>query len=307
MSKAYNIATSFLAYQDTFTDYPNQLNIGTANVTTLNADDSITANDVNIDNIYFKTGGGSLIGNSSDGSVIASSLKDPATTSPSNSTAGTLYIRNESTSADSYSLIMFNGIDDGNYQRHGSAIGMKKEGNWSYNSGYYPGSFSIWTRNTGDEQIGLTVSKEGYVLKPKQPAFHVTGLLANLFADTGAGTITNWKTVNLNRGNHWNNSTGTFTAPIDGTYIMHFDPMYKHLGGDITFRILKNGSAVIYNNPHTLDNGGYNPPWHNAPITWVGELIANDTISFYWTSSSNSSTYIYAAGLYTRCWGYLLS
>lgn len=44
MSKAYNIATSFLAYQDTFTDYPNQLNIGTANVTTLNAEDSITAN-----------------------------------------------------------------------------------------------------------------------------------------------------------------------------------------------------------------------------------------------------------------------
>ena len=48
MSKAYNIATSFLAYQDTFTDYPNQLNIGTANVTTLNADDSITANTATI-------------------------------------------------------------------------------------------------------------------------------------------------------------------------------------------------------------------------------------------------------------------
>ena len=70
MSKAYNIATNLAAYQNTF-DNPNVLNMNTVNVTTLNAGDSITANDISFDNIYFKTGGGSL--KAHDGTDIVSS------------------------------------------------------------------------------------------------------------------------------------------------------------------------------------------------------------------------------------------
>lgn len=167
-------------------------------------------------------------------------------------------------------------------------------------AGYKP--FTIQTSSNDS----LTVDASGRVTTPYQPAFHVTGLTGDLYASTGSGYITTWSTVNLNRGSHWNNSTGTFTAPVAGTYIFQFDPMYQHNGGDITFQIYKNAAQVAYNNPHTKDSGGYYPPWHNAPISWIGDLSANDTIRFYWASGSSASTFIYSGGLYTRAWGYLL-
>lgn len=166
-------------------------------------------------------------------------------------------------------------------------------------SGYKP--FTIQTSSNDS----LTVDASGRVTTPYQPAFHVTGLTGHHYANT-AGYVTTWRTVDLNRGSHWNNSTGTFTAPIAGTYIFQFDPMYQHNGGDITFQIYKNGGAVAYNNPHTKDNGGYFPPWHNAPITWLGDLAASDTIRFWWASGGVAATFIYADGLYTRAWGRLL-
>ncbi len=166
-------------------------------------------------------------------------------------------------------------------------------------SGYKPLAFEA------GQVLSLVIDSAGRVTTPYQPAFHVTGLTATIYANT-AGYITIWKTVDLNRGSHWNNSTGTFTAPIAGTYLFNFDPMYQHNGGDVTFQIYKNGAAVAYNNPHTKDNGGYFPPWHNAPISWVGDLSANDTIRFWWAAGGVTTTFIYPDGLYTRAWGYLL-
>lgn len=153
-------------------------------------------------------------------------------------------------------------------------------------------------------QVRMQIDNAGHVTTPYQPAFHVTGLSAHLYAHTGAGVITTWLTTNLNRGGHWNGSR--WTVPVDGTYVIQFDPMYQHNGGDVTFQILVNGNQKAYNNPHTKDNGGYYPPWHNAPINWMGELSAGDYVEFSWASSGNSATFIYSGGLYTRAWGYLL-
>ena len=173
--------------------------------------------------------------------------------------------------------------------------------NWWYiyrNSGV-AGALSFYR---GVERMRIDAS--GRVTMPYQPAFHVTGLSAHLYANSGSGVITTWLTTNLNRGSHWNGSR--WTVPVDGTYVIQFDPMYQHNGGDINFQILVNGSSVAYNNPHTKDNGGYYPTWHNAPINWMGELSAGDYVEFSWGSSSSASTFIYSGGLYTRAWGYLL-
>lgn len=72
------------------------------------------------------------------------------------------------------------------------------------------------------------VSDEGYVYN-RRPAFQVAGTqqIAN-------ANLLNWRTVITNDGNHFNNRTGIFTAPITGTYyfILSFtgqdstNPMY---------------------------------------------------------------------------------
>ena len=152
--------------------------------------------------------------------------------------------------------------------------------------------------------IRMSVTQDGYVTMPYQPAFHVTGLSAHLYASTGEGVISTWLNTNLNRGGHWNGSR--WTVPTGGTYLVQFDPMYQHNGGDITFQILVNGVQKAYNNPHTKDSGGYYPPWHNAPINWMGELNSGDYVEFSWSSGGSASTFIYSGGLYTRAWGYRL-
>lgn len=188
----------------------------------------------------------------------------------------------------------------------GSAqLGLFRSGDASAGGGYIGADSdnALDVRNASFSTL-FTVSQNGYVTMPYQPAFHVTGLSAHLYASTGGGVISTWLNTNLNRGGHWNGSR--WTVPTGGTYLVQFDPMYQHNGGDITFQILVNGVQKAYNNPHTKDSGGYYPPWHNAPINWFGELNAGDYVEFSWGSSGDASTFIYSGGLYTRAWGYRL-
>ena len=187
----------------------------------------------------------------------------------------------------------------------GAANGDGAGGDYSYIEHDSTGKMNFNVGNSNNSVgVKMSIHPEGYVKLPYQPAFHVTGLSAHLYAHTGAGVITTWLTTNLNRGGHWNGSR--WTVPVDGTYVIQFDPMYQHNGGDVTFQILVNGNQKAYNNPHTKDNGGYYPPWHNAPINWMGELSAGDYVEFSWSSGGSASTFIYSGGLYTRAWGYLL-
>lgn len=149
----------------------------------------------------------------------------------------------------------------------------------------------------------MTISNNGQINTPYQPAFFAIGLPSDLYATYGGGPIT-FASAPTNRGNHWSGSR--FTAPIFGIYYMAFESMYKHVDGDITFRVTKNGTPVSYSNPHTRDNAGNYPPWAQSTTTWVGTLAAGDYIEFTFASSNNGSTYIYAGGLYTKVYGYMI-
>jgi hypothetical protein len=159
------------------------------------------------------------------------------------------------------------------------------------------------------DKLGYTpVNKAGDTLSgilklPNQPAFFAYGLPANLVANYGGGAIT-FATTTLNTSNSWNGSR--FTAPIAGTYLFFFDAMYAHRGGDFALTIWKNGSAISYNNAYGLDNVGNYEVWTSSTVSWVGTLAANDYVEFKYGSSGNTSTYLYAGGLYTKCYGYMI-
>lgn len=175
------------------------------------------------------------------------------------------------------------------------------------------GNAGVRLRNTDNSNFWLNTNGidflksdlNGRITMPYQPAFFAYQLLngASVNASTGPGVVI-FGIEALDRANNWNGSR--FTAPVSGVYYMAFEAMYQHNGGDITFQVWKNGSAVSYSNPHTLDNGGYRPTWSTSTTTWVGYLNANDYVEFAWYSSGNSSTILYGGGYYTKCYGYLM-
>ena len=151
--------------------------------------------------------------------------------------------------------------------------------------------------------VGLAVDTNGIVKMPYKPAFFAYGLPANLVANYGGGAIT-FANTPLNQSSSWNGSR--FTAPVAGTYLMFFDAMYAHRGGDFSIQVWKNGAAVAYNNAYGIDSASNYETWTSSTVSWVGTLAANDYVDFRYGSSSNTSTYLYAGGLYTRCYGYMI-
>lgn len=145
----------------------------------------------------------------------------------------------------------------------------------------------------------LTTLRGSYVLYPERPAFHVTNFTwsnTTKFAHNGTATY--------NRGSHWNVSTGTFTAPVAGDYVM-FISVQVHAPSEISGRnatysnvyAQKNGSNIGGEIVGTVQVGSY--AFHGTLThSLVVYLAANDT--FRW-----SSNYGFRYGQNTL-YGYLL-
>ena len=73
------------------------------------------------------------------------------------------------------------------------------------------GMFAIY--NDTDGVAALRITNANYVLKPKLPYFYATAT-----PTAGSPNIHSFGNVHGNNGNHYNNSNGRFTAPVDGFY-----------------------------------------------------------------------------------------
>ena len=142
------------------------------------------------------------------------------------------------------------------------------------------GAGSMHFQTTSTDRMIIDAS--GRITKPTQPSFLATGADGNYVTTSPIP----FPTVKYNIGNHYDNSTYTFTAPIAGRYFFH-----AHVG-------LLNGGSGNQGYPWFSVNGSQNQysyqnfstTWYgNANLTCVYNLSANDTVKV--TFSYSSATY----------------
>ena len=90
---------------------------------------------------------------------------------------------------------------------------------------------------------GVEVNGSGHVTKPNTPFFEVH-TVPNSYA---AGQVTDFTGIASNVGNHWDNTTNRFTAPVSGIYQFNFS-VFTHRTtstGDYYWDLRKNTVVIL--------------------------------------------------------------
>ncbi len=133
-----------------------------------------------------------------------------------------------------------------------------------------------YTGAVGSETYTLrqNITADGEVTMPTQPSFLATG-------SWSYDTNKFWKgfsTIGHNVGSHWNNTTGTWTCPIAGSYLIYANVHHSTISTYHLWCFSKNGNVI---NSWIQTYNGSSAGENTTASSLITVCAANDTLRFY--------------------------
>ena len=132
----------------------------------------------------------------------------------------------------------------------------------------------------------MKVNPTGILTRPQTPYMRgqFTGL-SNPYNNSGAALRV---TADVNIGSCWNNSTGLFTAPVAGYYLMTSGAIASASSG--YFEMRKNNAAQVFTHWNHASS------WHFVSLHGIVLAAVNDYFSWHITSPNPATAGFYGGG-----------
>jgi hypothetical protein len=146
----------------------------------------------------------------------------------------------------------------------------------------------------------MRIDASGRVTKSSHPYFNAdrssnqTGFNAGATGDV----VIVYNNTSDNVGNHFNTSTGKFTAPVAGIYVFQA-AAYMNFNSGQSWLVL-NGNRAGYADWSFVTTGAFTCGF------WVVKLSANDSVGYHPYSASETNGTIFSAANHTYFRGYLV-
>lgn len=144
-------------------------------------------------------------------------------------------------------------------------------------------------RFNGTSTPAMSIQDDGLVNMRENPFYYGWRDTGTEAWETYTSTaIYNYNIVSENKGGHYNTSTGVFTCPLNGIYLVCPSMLAGQGGGFATLQVYKNGINVTARGVHSNTNGLN--LWHIGSYTFAIDCAVNDLLTAR-ISTSNANVY----------------